>query len=91
MFQYSPAVAFPQRVDRWPDGDVTLGFLRCEVSEEGVDPQFVPLRRVSEKAGYGPGGSLGFEERDYSVAWKKPSLGEVGRDKGWAEVDGKTP
>jgi len=73
-FQYAPATAFPQWADRWPDGDASLGFLRCGVSKSGIEPEFVPLRRVSEKKGYGPGGNPPLEGRDYSAAWQKPPL-----------------
>ncbi|MDA0746046.1 MAG: metallophosphoesterase [bacterium] len=81
-FQYSPASAFPQQVPRWTDGDSTLGFLRCEVSESGVEPYFVPLDQTSDKKGYGPGGSPAVEARDYSIAWEKPSLEDMGLDRG---------
>lgn len=77
-FQYAPATAFPQWAERWPDGDATLGFLRCEVDEVGVQPHFVPLAERSTATGYGPGGNPAHEGRDYSVAWEKPSLREMG-------------
>ena len=75
-FQYSSAIAFPQRVPGWDDGDSTLGFLRYNVTELGIEPTFVPLSSVSEKEGYG--GSPSLEERDYSISWEKPSLKELG-------------
>ena len=77
-FQYSSAVAFPQKVPGWDDGDATLGFLKCEVTDEGIQPAFVPLSKVSDKEGYGPGGSPSFEERDYSISWEKPSIKDMG-------------
>ena len=76
-FCFAPGTAF-EGPKLWDDGDVTLGFLRCEVSEDGVEPQMVPLKRVSGKKGYGPGGSPPKEGRDYSVSWEKPSLEEMG-------------
>ncbi len=77
-FQYAPATAFPQWAARWPDGDATLGFLRCEVDEAAVQPHFVPLAERSTATGYGPGGNPAHEGRDYAVAWEKPSLREMG-------------
>lgn len=72
-FDLAPALAFPQWVDRWPDGNPQLGFLRYDVDGTGVHKTFVPLRRVSErKDGYGPGGHPLPEHRDYSLAWEKP-------------------
>jgi DNA repair exonuclease SbcCD nuclease subunit len=77
-FQYSSAVAFPQQVLGWEDGDPTLGFLKCDVADAGVTHSFVPLAQVSEEKGYGPGGSPAFEERDYTISWEKPSLKDLG-------------
>ena len=73
-FQYAPAVAFPQWADRWADGDATLGFLHCEVTDARLNLNFIPLKSISKKKGYGPGGNPPLEGRDYSVAWEKPSL-----------------
>ncbi len=73
-FLYSPSTAFPQWSDRWPDGDSSLGFINCLITENGVSPQFVPLEKVSAKKGYGPGGNPPAEGRDYSAAWEKPAL-----------------
>ncbi len=77
--QCSPASAFPQSVQQWPDADPALGFLRCEVSDTGIVPEFVPLDRVSDAEGYGPGGSPSMAERDYSIAWERPSLLDLGQ------------
>lgn len=72
--QFAPATAFPQWSDRWPDGDASLGFLHCLVTEDGIEPRFIPLKNVSSKKGYGPGGNPPLEGRDYSLAWQKPPL-----------------
>jgi predicted MPP superfamily phosphohydrolase len=66
------ATGFGQWEGRWADGDTTLGFMRFEVSESGIEPEFVPLEKVStRKDGYGPGGHPKAEARDYSLAWEK--------------------
>ncbi len=67
----SPATAMPQWGDRWEDGDATLGFLKCQVSGNGIDVTFEPLAKVSREKGYGPGGHPRPEARDYSIAWEK--------------------
>ena len=62
----------PQGVDRWADGDPTLGFYRFDVTDAGITDTFIPLTRESQStAGYGPGGHPKPEERDYSLAWEK--------------------
>jgi hypothetical protein len=71
---FSPATAFPQWGDRWPDGDPHLGFLHFTVKEDGIEMAFVPLRSVSTKKGYGPGGNPGLVGRDYSKALEKPPI-----------------
>lgn len=71
---FAPSTAFPQWRDRWPDGDPTLGFLRFVADEANLDWEFVPLEWRSRKKGYGPGGNPGRNERDYSLAWEKPTL-----------------
>ena len=74
-FQLAPATAFEMWRDRWPDGDSSLGILKCEVTDDGIEPHFVPLTRASRrKDGYGPGGNPPLEGRDYSVAWEQPPL-----------------
>lgn len=70
-FDLAPATSFSQWADRWPDGDPTLGFLRYDVSDEGIASTFIPLETVSTAKGYGPGGHPRPEERDYSIAWEK--------------------
>ena len=70
-FQIGPSTAFAQWGDRWPDGDPRLGFLRYEVTDSGIQGSFVPLQRLSQARGYGPGGHPTPEERDYSIAWEK--------------------
>ena len=71
-FDLSPATAFSQWDDHWPDGDPTLGFFRFDVDGSRLTKTFVPLERVSTRTdGYGKGGHPGPEERDYSLAWVK--------------------
>lgn len=72
-YQIGPSTAFPQWGDRWEDGDPTLGFLRCDVDGADVGVTFVPLERVSNAEGYGPGGHPLPEARDYSLAWEQQS------------------
>jgi len=63
------APSFGQMPDRWPDGDMTLGFYRFEVSDGGIQEHFVPLEKVSQRKDfYGLGGHPKPEERDYSLA-----------------------
>ncbi len=71
---FAPSTAFPQWKDRWPDGDPTLGFLRFQVDESEILPEFVPLAERSHRKGYGPGGNPTPDERDYSLTWESPSL-----------------
>ena len=73
-FYLGPATAFPQWGERWPDGDATLGFMEFTVSEGAITPEFVPLDRVSDQVGYGPGGNPPIEGRDYSVAREQPAF-----------------
>lgn len=73
-FYLGPATAFPQWGERWPDGDATLGFMEFTVSEGAITPTFVPLDRVSDRVGYGPGGNPPIEGRDYSVAQDQPAF-----------------
>ena len=44
------------------------------LSDAGIESTFVPLRSVSTKKGYGPGGNPGLEGRDYSIAWEQPPI-----------------
>ncbi|MBI3986193.1 MAG: metallophosphoesterase [Lentisphaerae bacterium] len=71
-FDIAPSTAFAQYDRRWPDGDPTLGFLVYTVGEEAITCAFTPLERVSHLPGYGPGGHVLPEDRDYSIAWEKP-------------------
>jgi hypothetical protein len=66
-----PSTAFSQWGDRWPDGDPTLGFLRCDVTPADIAVTFVPLSHTSSAGGYGPGGHPRPDQRDYSLAWVK--------------------
>ena len=55
-FDLAPSTAIAQYAKRWEDGDSTLGFLRYDVTEQGIEWSFVPLERVSRsKEGHGPG------------------------------------
>lgn len=71
---FSPATAFPQWGDRWPEGDPRLGFLHFTVREAGIETAFIPLRHVSSREGYGPGGNPGLAGRDYSIAREQPPI-----------------
>ena len=67
-----PGIAMPQWNTKWEDGDPRLGFMRFEVTDEGIQETFVPLTYESEAEGaYGPGGHPPPEDRDYSLAWEK--------------------
>ncbi len=71
-FYKAPATAFAQWKDRWPDSDPTLGFYFCQVTEEGIDVEFIPLERESDAEGaWGIGGHTKPEDRDYSLALEK--------------------
>jgi hypothetical protein len=71
---FAPSTAFPQWGERWPDGDPRLGFLHFRVDSARIDCSFVPLRYLSEREGYGPGGNPPFEGRDYSRAMEHPPI-----------------
>jgi len=70
-FHIGPSTAFSQWGDRWPGGDATLGFLRYDVTDAGIEHTFVPLAECSTAKGYGPGGHPAADQRDYSIAWEK--------------------
>lgn len=57
--------------NRWPDGDVTLGFHRLDVGDDEITVTFVPISPVTPARGYGPAGHPHMEERDYSLALDK--------------------
>ena len=69
-FDIGPSTAFSQWADRWEDGDPTLGFLKYDVTDNGIESVFVSLSKISTKKGYGPGGHPLPEQRDYSLAWE---------------------
>ncbi len=69
-FHINPSTAFSQWGRRWPDGDDSLGFMLYEVTDDGIQGQFVPLAKRSNRKGYGPGGHPLPQKRDYSKAWK---------------------
>jgi predicted phosphodiesterase len=71
-FVVSPSTAFYQKMDRWEDQDLTLGFLRYDVGPEGIRETFVPLEKTYDLPGkYGPGGHPAPHARDYSLAQEK--------------------
>ena len=70
-FHIGPSTAFAQWAERWPDGAPDLGFVRYDVTGDGIESTFVPLERVSNAKGYGPGGHVPPELRDYSIAWER--------------------
>ncbi len=68
-FFKSPATVFCQFADRWEDGDPTLGFYNCCVSETDIEVNFIPLERESTATGgWGKGGHVKPEDRDYSLS-----------------------
>ena len=73
-FEIAPSPAFAQWHDRWPDGDPSLGFLRCDVTDAGIEVTFVPLKKTYQLEGYGPGGHPAPHVRDYSTAWGTDDL-----------------
>lgn len=46
----------PQHVERYEDGDGTIGFYRVNVTDQGLDPVFVPVDPSSPKEPRGPFG-----------------------------------
>ena len=71
-FEIAPATSAGQWADRWPDGDASLGFLRYDVTDSGIDSTFVPLAKTYNLPGYGPGGHPAPHARDYGLAWEPP-------------------
>lgn len=69
----APATSMSQLSSRWPDGHGTLGFLRFDVTDDGIREEMIPLQKVSCAKGYGPGGHPKPEQRNYSLAWEKPT------------------
>jgi hypothetical protein len=68
-FIKSPATAFSQWDDRWKDGDPTLGFFLCTVSDQDIEVDLVPLNKLSAATGaWGKGGHVKPEDRNYSLA-----------------------
>ena len=68
-FYKAPSTAFSQWDDRWEDGDPTLGFFHCHVTEQDLEVEFVPLEKESTATGgWGRGGHVKPEDRDYSLA-----------------------
>jgi predicted phosphodiesterase len=69
-FEIAPATSFGQWGAHWPDGDDTLGFLRCDVDADGITTTAIPLETTYDLEGYGPGGHPAPHTRDYSLAWE---------------------
>jgi len=63
-FEVAPGTSFGQWGDRWPDGDPSLGFLKYDVSDTGIESTFVPLAKTYSLKGYGPGGHPVSHARD---------------------------
>ena len=72
-FQACTGTAF-KKSNFLPDCNNEFGFVHCKVTENGIEPDFVPLEKVSTAEGYGPGGHE--PPRDYSLAWEMPSYGD---------------
>jgi hypothetical protein len=71
-FERAPAISFGQWPDRWADGDTTLGFTECTVTDDGIKTAFVPLARTFPMTeSYGLGGHPAPHARDYSLAWEQ--------------------
>ena len=70
-FEVAPATCFGQWRDRWPDGDDSPGFLKYDVTDEGIESTFIPLTESFDLKGYGAGGHPAPDVRDYSLAWEK--------------------
>ena len=68
-FEIAPAPSFAQMRDRWPDADPSLGFLRYDVKDTGIEATFIPLEKTYQLEGYGPGGHPAPHVRDCSRAW----------------------
>lgn len=80
-FEIAPATSFGQWGNRWKDGDDTLGFLKYDVSDTGIESTFVPLDKTYKLESYGPGGHPAPHVRDYSIAWvKKKTPSGISRD-----------
>lgn len=70
-FYKSPATVFSQWADRWENGDPTLGFFHCHVTDQNIEVEFIPLEKVSTATGgWGKGGHIRPEDRDYSLVQK---------------------
>ena len=64
-FEIAPAVSFGQWEDRWPDGDTTLGYLRYDVTAQGITANRIALSETADLPGRGPGGHPRPERRVY--------------------------
>lgn len=74
-FYKAAGIAFSQWVNKWPDGDPTLGYYRVHVTPDGLTPVFVPLQNISTATtGYGPGGHPDRNHLDYSIAREKGEI-----------------
>ncbi len=70
-FVIAPANSFIQNPNFWDDCKTILGFLKYDVTDEGIIETLVPLRKTYNLKGYGPGGHPAPHMRDYSLRWDK--------------------
>ncbi|MEQ8786710.1 MAG: metallophosphoesterase [Pirellulaceae bacterium] len=64
-----------QLAERWPDAETRFGFHRCQVSDAGIDVEFVVGDDQCEEFDtYGPLGHPTVSERDYGAAREQPPL-----------------
>ncbi|MCF6174265.1 MAG: metallophosphoesterase [Victivallaceae bacterium] len=74
-FDLAPSATCGQWSDKWPDGDISLGFFRYDVNGREITKTFIPLENISQRTDfYGPGGHPKPEFRNYSMAWQKPAF-----------------
>lgn len=78
VYRTQPAGNTGQLAERWPEADTRFGFHRCDVTENGIEIDFILGDEQCEEFGsYGPMGHPSPELRDYSLAREKPSLAEI--------------
>ena len=70
-FDIAPSTALSQMEDRWPDGDPTFGFLKYDVSDKGIEYNFIPLVKVSRAKGSGQIGHTPLEQCGHIMEWEK--------------------
>lgn len=57
--------------DHWPDSNIHPGFYKFTVTGDRIVGETIGLENVSTRKGYGQGGHIKPEFRDYSLAWEK--------------------